>query len=76
MIKGLFETHLFVKDLERSIAFYNDILGVEQCYFEADRRAAFFWIGLPQGRTQQTFLCPTGMPKGILKNGIRKMTLG
>jgi len=48
MIKGLFETHLFVEDLERSIVFYKDILGLEQCHFEAERRAAFFWIGQPK----------------------------
>ena len=45
MIKGLFETHLFVEDLERSIHFYTEVLGLKQCYFEEDRRAAFFWIG-------------------------------
>jgi len=45
MIKGLYETHLFVADLERSIDFYGNTLGLEQCYFEEQRRAAFFWIG-------------------------------
>ena len=45
MIKGLYETHLFVADLERSIDFYGKTLGLEQCYFEEQRRAAFFWIG-------------------------------
>jgi len=48
MIKGLFETHLFVENLENSIAFYKTVLGLEQCYFEAARRAAFFWIGKPK----------------------------
>ncbi len=48
MIKGLFETHLFVENLENSIDFYKNILGLEQCYFEAGRRAAFFWIGKPK----------------------------
>ena len=48
MIKGLYETHLFVENLERSIDFYKTILGLQQCYFEAQRRAAFFWIGKPQ----------------------------
>jgi lactoylglutathione lyase len=48
MIKGLYETHLFVENLERSIDFYKNILGLQQCYFEAERRAAFFWIGKPQ----------------------------
>ena len=45
MIKGLYETHLFVADLERSIEFYGTTLGLKQCYFEEERRAAFFWIG-------------------------------
>lgn len=48
MIKGLFETHLFVEDLERSIAFYRDIIGLEQCHYEEERKAAFFWIGKPK----------------------------
>ena len=48
MIKGLYETHLFVENLEVSIDFYKNILGLEQCYFGAKRRAAFFWIGNPK----------------------------
>ena len=45
MIKGLFETHLYVENLERSIDFYGKTLELNQCYYEEDRRAAFFWIG-------------------------------
>lgn len=45
MIKGLYETHLFVENLERSIQFYEKILGLQLCYYEEERRAAFFWIG-------------------------------
>jgi lactoylglutathione lyase len=48
MIKGLFETHLFVADLERSVRFYKEVLHLEQCHSEAERRLAFFWIGRPQ----------------------------
>ncbi|MGB5008092.1 MAG: VOC family protein [Ferruginibacter sp.] len=48
MIQGLYETHLFVEDLERSIDFYTNTLGLKQCYYEAERRAAFFWIGKPK----------------------------
>jgi len=48
MIKGLFETHLYVEDLERSIEFYKNVLGLEQCYYEEGRRASFFWIGKPK----------------------------
>jgi catechol 2,3-dioxygenase-like lactoylglutathione lyase family enzyme len=45
MIKGLFETHLFVEDLKRSTDFYTNTLGLKQCHYEEERRAAFFWIG-------------------------------
>ena len=48
MIKGLYETHLFVENLEQSIDFYSNVLGLEQCYFEVERRTAFFWIGKPK----------------------------
>ena len=48
MIKGLYETHLFVENLERSVDFYSSVLGLEQCRFENDRRTAFFWIGKPK----------------------------
>lgn len=45
MIKGLYETHLNVENLERSIEFYSTIMGLKQCRFGAERRTAFFWIG-------------------------------
>ena len=45
MIKGLFETHLFVENLEGSIDFYTNTLKLEQYLFEKERRAALFWIG-------------------------------
>ena len=48
MIKGLFETHLYVEDLERSIDFYTKTLKLEQYHYEEDRRVALFWVGKPQ----------------------------
>lgn len=45
MIKGLYETHLFVEDLERSVAFYDKVMGLKKCHFVDERRIAFFWIG-------------------------------
>ncbi len=48
MIKGLFETHLFVENLDKSVAFYRDILGLQQCHYNEERPVAFFWIGKPQ----------------------------
>ena len=46
-IRGLFETHLTVRDLERSIAFYRDLLGLPLAHRVPERRAAFLWIGEP-----------------------------
>lgn len=48
MIKGLFETHLFVENLERSVEFYSNVMGLEQCNLNDERRVAAFWIGSPQ----------------------------
>ncbi|MBB5634383.1 catechol 2,3-dioxygenase-like lactoylglutathione lyase family enzyme [Pedobacter cryoconitis] len=48
MITGLYETHIYVENLQNSIAFYKNILGLEQCRYEEDRKIAFFWIGKPQ----------------------------
>ena len=48
MIKGLFETHLFVQNLEKSIDFYTNVLKLEQYLYEEERRVALFWIGKPQ----------------------------
>jgi catechol 2,3-dioxygenase-like lactoylglutathione lyase family enzyme len=46
-IKGLFETHLTVSNLERSIAFYSNIVGLTLAHRVPERHVAFFWIGRP-----------------------------
>ena len=45
MIQGLFETHINVTELDRSIAFYRDLLGLELGHLEPARRVAFMWVG-------------------------------
>src|SRR5262245_917492 len=45
MIQGLFETHINVSDLERSITFYRDVLGLALGRREEERRVAFLWVG-------------------------------
>ena len=47
---ALFETHLNVRDLDHSIAFYRDVVGLELAYRLEERSVAFFWIG-GRGRT-------------------------
>ncbi len=49
-ITGLFETHLPVANLERSMEFYQKVLGLEPARKEQERRVAFYWIG-GQGKT-------------------------
>ena len=44
-IDRLFEAHLIVADLDASIAFYRDRLGLELAHVVPARRAAFFWVG-------------------------------
>jgi lactoylglutathione lyase len=43
-ISGLFETHLTVSDLQRSIKFYQGIVGLQLAREVSERNAAFFWI--------------------------------
>ena len=46
-IRGLFEAHLTVRDLDRSIGFYRDVLGLPLAHVIPARSVAFFWIGSP-----------------------------
>ena len=46
-IRGLFEGHLTVSDLRRSMAFYGDTLGLHLAQLVPERRAAFYWLGVP-----------------------------
>jgi lactoylglutathione lyase len=46
-VRGLFETHLTVADLQRSVAFYRDTVGLPVALEVPERGAAFHWIGQP-----------------------------
>ena len=43
-VRGLFETHLTVADLQRSMAFFGQTLGLELARVFWERRVAFYWI--------------------------------
>jgi lactoylglutathione lyase len=45
-VDRLFEAHLTVADLDASIAFYREIVGLDLAHVTPARQAAFFWIGL------------------------------
>jgi lactoylglutathione lyase len=44
-VRGLFEAHLTVADLDRSVAFYRDVVGLPIAYEVPERGAAFLWCG-------------------------------
>jgi lactoylglutathione lyase len=46
-VTGLFETHLVVRDVARSVGFYNEVVGLQVALEMPERNAAFMWIGGP-----------------------------
>lgn len=46
-IKGLYETHLNVRDLDASIKFYRDVLELPLANVIQTRKVAFFWVPTP-----------------------------
>jgi len=46
-IRDLFESHLTVTDLQRSMSFFGQTLGLELAEVFWERRVAFYWIGGP-----------------------------
>jgi len=48
-VTSLFEAHLPVADVSRSVAFYRGVLGLEVAYEDAGRGLAFVWAGEPGG---------------------------
>jgi lactoylglutathione lyase len=44
-VRGLFESHLTVTDLQRSMTFFAQIVGLELAEVFWERRVAFYWIG-------------------------------
>lgn len=62
-ITGLFETHLMVRDLDRSVRFYRDVLHLPFAYAAPERQVAFLWIGAPG--TAMLGLWGTSAPIGL-----------
>src|SRR5438105_14987930 len=44
-VRDLFESHLTVTDLQRSMSFFEQTLGLELAEVFWERRVAFYWIG-------------------------------
>ena len=62
VVDRLFEAHLVVGNLDASIAFYRDRLGLELAHVIAARQAAFFWIG-GRGRGMLGLWAPGAAPQ-------------
>jgi lactoylglutathione lyase len=43
-VRGLYETHLTVSELDRSVAFYRDVVGLPVALEVPERAAAFLWV--------------------------------
>ena len=63
-VRGLFEAHLTVRDLGRSVAFYRDVVGLPIAFEVPDRGAAFFWCGAP-GQTMLGLWSLGSMPMDL-----------
>ena len=64
-VRGLFETHLTVSDLERSVDFYRDIVGLPVALELPERNVAFFWVGDP-GRSMLGVWSLGSAPLGLV----------
>jgi lactoylglutathione lyase len=63
-VRGLFETHLTVSDLGRSVAFYRDVVGLPVAFEVPERDAAFLWCGGP-GKTMLGLWSLGSIPMGL-----------
>ena len=55
-LRGLFETHLTVSNLQRSIIFYRDVVGLHLAFEVLERGTAFFWVGDPSYSSRHSML--------------------
>lgn len=73
-VHDLFEVHLTVTNMDESIGFYRDVLGLPLAHVTTARQAAFFWIGSAgkamlglwaAGSAPQTVLLHTAFRVGV-----------
>jgi lactoylglutathione lyase len=63
-VRGLFEAHLTVANLDRSLAFYRDVLGLPLALELRERGALFLWCGEP-GSSMLGLWSLGSMPMGL-----------
>lgn len=74
-VEGLYETHLTVADLDRSIHFYREIVGLPLALELQERGTAFFWIGAP-GEAMLGLWSLGSMPMALSLHVAFKVALG
>ncbi|WP_040950972.1 VOC family protein [Gorillibacterium massiliense] len=47
MIRGIFETHINVRDFEKSAEFYEKLMNILPLYEDRNRKSKFYWVGKP-----------------------------
>jgi lactoylglutathione lyase len=74
-VRGLYETHLTVSELARSVAFYRDVVGLPVALEVPERAAAFLWV--PDSRRSMLGLWSLGSaPIGITLHVAFDVSLG
>jgi lactoylglutathione lyase len=68
-VEGLFEAHITVRDFERSIAFYRDVVGLELGFAQPERPAAFFWVG-GRGRSMMGIFTSGSWPGTVFQHHV------
>lgn len=63
-VRGLFEAHLPVGDLERAKGFYREVVGLPLAFEVPERGVAFLWCGAP-GRAMLGLWSLGSMPMGM-----------
>jgi lactoylglutathione lyase len=64
-VRRLFETHLTVSDLEASVRFDREVVGLAIAFEVPERGAAFFWVGGP-GQTMLGLWSLGSAPVGVV----------
>jgi lactoylglutathione lyase len=68
-IQGIFEAHITVRDLQRSIDFYRDVVGLEVGIMQPERPAAFFWVG-GRGRSMMGIFSSGSWPGTVFQHHV------
>jgi lactoylglutathione lyase len=73
-VRRLFETHLTVSDLQRSIEFYRDVVGLTVAFEASEGNVAFLWIG-DSGKSMLGLWSLSTAPLGLILHLAFEVTL-